>query len=166
MNNKSALAVAGAGVLILSIVALRKKQVVSNSDIVFTELTILPRQAFSGEEIVITCTAMNNGTAAGTYEIVLGGDFMASKTITLQPGQSTQVNFSLTAPAQPGTYNINIEEMQAQFTVEEAPFVDIVLSNLSISPPSVYPGETVNISVTATNHGNIAGDKVLTLNLG
>ena len=85
-----------------------------------------------------------------------------TKQITLNPGQSGEVGFTVT-PATAKSYSVNVDGLNGSFNVLEVPLAEFQVSNLVINPAQVYVGETVSISVTVTNIGNISGTYEVTL---
>lgn len=131
-------------------------------DIRVSDLVINPALIYPGDRVMVSCTVTNVGGALGSYEVILGGDFMARKTVNLNPGQSAEVSFQV-IPDTLGSYQVEVDGLTGSFTCVEAPVppgvADIRLSNLVIQPSVVYVGETVTISVTATNQGDAAGSR-------
>ncbi len=125
-----------------------------------SNLVISPTEVNPGQPVTITCTAANIGAAAGDYTVVLGGDFMAEKTVSLEPGQSEAVSFEVT-PAEAKTFQVSVDGLTGSFVATEVPVADIQLENLVIEPAEVYLGEKVTISVKATNYGNATGSKTI-----
>jgi len=86
---------------------------------------------------------------------------MATQAVTLGPGQSQMVSFTVTPPAE-GTYHVAIDGLSGSFVCTVAPHADIRAENLVILPSACYVGDTVTISVTVTNYGNAPGTKTIT----
>ena len=125
-----------------------------------SSLIISPTEVNPGQPVTITCTATNTGTEAGDYTVVLGGDFVAEKTVSLEPGQSAGVSFEVT-PAEAKTFHVSVNGLTGSFVATEEAVADIRLENLVIEPAEVNVGQLVQISVTATNYGGAAGSKTL-----
>ena len=87
---------------------------------------------------------------------------MATKTVTLEPGESKAVSFEV-RPTELGVYSVNVDGLTGSFSVTAIPVADIRVSDLVIEPREVYVGETVSISVIATNIGTAAGSRTITL---
>jgi len=87
---------------------------------------------------------------------------MMQKTVTLNPGESADVSFSI-KPAEVGTYTVKIGDLTGQLLVHPQPEAVFSLTNLVISPAEIYLGETASVSVTVTNIGDIAGTYVMVL---
>lgn len=119
---------------------------------------ISPTEVNPGQVVTISCLVTNIGSEAGSYTLKMGGDFMAEQSVTLQPGESKTVSFDV-APTVAKTYSVTVDGLSGSFRVTEEPVTDIRVEDLSISPAEVYVGETVTISVRATNYGTKAGSK-------
>lgn len=78
------------------------------------------------------------------------------KTVTLNPGESKTVDFTFTPTTAKG-YSVSMDGLTGSFIAHDVPQTEFAVSNLVISPPEVYVGEPVSISVTVTNTGGIAG---------
>ncbi len=129
-----------------------------------SNLVISPTEVQVGYPVIISCLVTNIGGEAGSTTISLGGDFMASKTVSLEPGESTTVSFPVT-PTAAGTYNVSVDGLYGSFVATTVPVADIRVENLVISPSEVMVGEPVSISVRATNYGTKAGSKTITCNV-
>ena len=87
---------------------------------------------------------------------------MATKTVTLDPGESQVVAFTFT-PSVAKVHQVSVDGLTGSFAVLELPAAEFVVSNLIISPSAVYVGEPVTISCLVTNVGAIRGSKTITL---
>jgi len=74
------------------------------------------------------------------------------KTITLNPGESKEVSFTIT-PQTVGVHSVSVDGLSGSFSVLEPPAAQFLVSDLVISPAQCYPGELVSISVTVRNIG-------------
>lgn len=126
-----------------------------------SDLIISPEEVNPGQPVAISCTVTNIGSQAGSYTVFLGGDFMAQQTITLAPGESKTVAFTVT-PMVAKTYSVSVDGLYGSFVATTMPVADIRVSNLVISPTEVYVGELVTISIQVTNYGTAAGTKIIT----
>jgi uncharacterized membrane protein len=81
------------------------------------------------------------------------------KTVTLQPGESKEVVFEVIVD-EAGFYEVSVDGLRGQLTVVE-PVANIKVENLNIEPPQVVAGEKTQVSVTVTNYGDGAGEKVV-----
>ena len=84
-----------------------------------------------------------------------------TKSITLDPGQSGSIGFTIT-PNTVKTYQVNVNGLTGSFVAISLP-PEFEVSNLIISPTQVYVGEPVTISVTVTNVGGTRGTAIITL---
>ena len=125
-----------------------------------SSLVISPTEVNPGQPVTITCTVTNIGAAAGSCTVHLGGDFMAEREVTLEPGQSEAVSFEVT-PTEAKTFHISVNGLTGSFIATEVPVADIRVENLVIEPAEVNVGEKVTISCTATNIGGAAGTKTI-----
>lgn len=87
---------------------------------------------------------------------------MATKTITLDPGESRTVAFTFT-PSVAKVHVVSVDGLTGSFNVLGVPAAEFVVSDLVISPSEVYIGEPVTISVIVTNVGGVRGSKTITL---
>ncbi|GAI61056.1 unnamed protein product, partial [marine sediment metagenome] len=93
-----------------------------------SNLVISPTEVNPGQPVTITCTVTNIGAAAGDYTVVLGGDFMAEKIVSLEPGQSETVSFEVT-PAEAKTFQVSVNGLTGSFVATPAPMADIRVEN-------------------------------------
>ena len=87
---------------------------------------------------------------------------MATKTVTLDPGESREVTFTFT-PTVAKVHMVSVDGLTGSFNVLELPAAEFVVSDLVISPSEVYAGEPVTISCLVTNVGGVRGSKTITL---
>jgi hypothetical protein len=87
-----------------------------------TNMVINPTKVVIGNPVTINVTATNTGTAQGTKLITLEVTSMTplQKSITLSPGQSGQVDFTV-IPSRPGTYNVSVDGLTGSFTAVPLP---------------------------------------------
>ena len=83
------------------------------------------------------------------------------KTITLNPGESKEVSFTIT-PQTVGVHSVSVDGLSGSFSVLEPPAAQFVVSDLIITPAQCYPGELVSISVTVRDIGLVAGSYTVT----
>lgn len=128
-----------------------------------SNLIIAPSEVQVGSPVAIYCLVENTGSEAGTKKIgcKVDGVTMAEETVALEAGESVAVSFQVT-PTVAKTYSVSVNGLYGSFnaTTEVPPGVaDIRVENLTITPTEVMIGETVQISVTATNYGTASGTK-------
>ena len=123
-----------------------------------SNLVISPTEVNPGQPVTISCTVTNIGAAAGSSSVHLGGDFMAEKTVSLEPGQSETVSFEVT-PAEAKTFHVSVNGLTGSFVATEEAVADIRVENLVIEPTEVDVGQKVTISVTVKNYGTALGSR-------
>lgn len=125
-----------------------------------TNLVISSKEVQVGQSVDISCLVTNTGTAIGDYTVYLEGDFVAEQSVTLNPGESETVTFTVT-PTEVKTYQATVDGLTGTFEATTRPVADIRVENLIIEPAEVEVGQEVLISVTATNYGMAQGTKVI-----
>lgn len=126
-----------------------------------SDLVISPTEVNPGQIVTISCTVTNIGAETGSYTITLGGDFMAEQSVSLAPGESRTVTFTVT-PTVAKSYSVTVNGLAGSFVATEVPVADIRVENLRIEPAETEVGKPVLISVDVTNYGNARGSKVIT----
>jgi len=127
------------------------------------DLNITPKEVQIGNPVSISCTAENIGSETGskTIELKIGGEVVATREVTLAPGDSEVVSFEVT-PDVARTYSVSVDGLHGSFKATEVvPPADIRVENLEITPSEVKVGEVVTISCRATNYGNASGSRVV-----
>ena len=129
-----------------------------------SNLSLSPTSVTPGETVTITAKVTNTGGTEGSYTATLkiNGAAQATKEVTLAPDASTTVSFTVEAGDTAGDYAVEIDGQSTTFTVTAAGFT---VSNLSLSPTSVTPGETVTITAKVTNTGGTEGSYTATLKI-
>jgi hypothetical protein len=87
-----------------------------------SNMIINPTEVVIENPVTISVTVANTGTAQGTKIVTLEVTSMTSlnESITLNPGQSGQVDFAVT-PSQPGIYNVRVDGLAGTFTAVPLP---------------------------------------------
>ena len=87
-----------------------------------SDLLITSTEAEPGEEITISVTITNVGGKVGSYTIPFTIDqtLEATKTVTLEKGESTTAEFKVTKETL-GTYNVEVDDLVDIFTISETP---------------------------------------------
>lgn len=129
-----------------------------------SNLVISPTEVNPGQPVTISCTATNIGGTTGSYTVHLGGDFMAEKTVSLEPSQSAVVSFEVT-PAEAKTFHVSVNGLTGSFIATEEAVAAIRVENLIIEPSEVNVGQKVTIEVTATNYGAASGSRKIVCNV-
>jgi hypothetical protein len=151
--------------LALAALALAIRRAGAATKVKLSNFNITPALVYPGGDVAITILATNNSNLALLAEINLGGDFVSTGTITLAPGESRTVSFTVT-PSAEGIYHVAIDGLSGSFICAAAPYADIRVENLIISPDNCYVGDTVVISVKVSNYGNAPGTKTITCTIG
>ena len=80
------------------------------------------------------------------------------QTVSLNPGESKTISFEFT-PTEARAYWVDVDGLGAGFTAKAKPAPpEIVFSMLLVTPSKVYVGQTVEISVMATNIGEATAE--------
>lgn len=123
-------------------------------------LDIEPPEVVAGEAVTITAEVENTGGSEGSYTVALtvDGVTIETKEVTIAPGASKTVTFSLVKDTA-GTYEIGIEKLSSSLVVKSPPaYVEVELEVDSTSPEGVKfvaPGSgsyEVTIVGGATSH--------------
>lgn len=87
-----------------------------------SNLAIYPKEVQIGENVTISVLVSNNGSAEGTYQLVLkvNGTIETTMNITLAAGASQNVTFIVSRDA-PGAYVVEVDGLTGEFTVEAVP---------------------------------------------
>ena len=135
-------------------------QMVVESDLTYTVTGPYRNQTTSqlpimvpGESLTVNATVTNLGDVAGTYTIsmLVDDERVDSATGDLGAQESTTVEFTTTVD-ETGIARITVGEVSTPLIVE--PPASPLVSDLSVDTSTVSPGETVSVSVTATNPAN------------
>ena len=133
---------------------------------VFTvsSLSISPATVNIGETVTISLVVTNTGGKSGSYIVTLdiNGVKEADETVTVAAGDSQEVSFSVTKE-DAGIYSVAVAELTGSFTVV-APAAFSV-SDLSLQPAQVKPGEAVTISASVANTGGESGSYTVVLKI-
>ena len=127
-----------------------------------SNLLIYPVEVQLNYPVYITCLVENIGTELGTTTITckVEGEIMAEQEITLGPGESQVISFTVT-PTVAKAYSVAVDGLYGSFVATEVAVADIRVETLVIEPMEVQVGTPVSISVVVTNYGNAAGSKVI-----
>jgi hypothetical protein len=151
-----------------------------------TDLTITPIEAGVGQPIVISVNVTNVGEEAGSHSVDLSINdvIKENETIQLLGGASKTMQF-IDIENNTGSYSVKLEGLTGTFnimtssktpTTSQAPTTPTTQSasrpanlnvySLRVSPGEAWPGDSIGISATVTNYGDLAGNysAVLTIN--
>jgi hypothetical protein len=136
----------------------RKIEAAEPIEISIDDLVVSPEVVYVNNPVVISFIVTNISDYRGSRDIIIGGDINMAITVTLNPGESQDVQFTFVPPdAKP--YQAKIDGLTATFTAVPVPVANIVATNISVSPTQVQVGQTVTITVTMKNTGTAAGSR-------
>jgi PKD repeat protein len=124
-----------------------------------SDLSITPAEVLVGREVAISVKVTNIGGETGSYMVTLKVEevIVDTETVTLDPAESTTVTFTVMKMIA-GTYKVEVDGLFGSFKVTKPPVpAQFELSDLSVSPKEVGPGEPVTVSVKVTNIGEVSG---------
>ncbi len=99
--------VAATGVILLT-TRVKAAPPIPPAEISLGDLAVNPPEVNPGEKVTVSVIVTNIGGMVGSYEVILGGDFMATKMVTLEPGESKAVSFEVT-PTELGVYSVSVD---------------------------------------------------------
>ena len=120
-----------------------------------------------GEPVQISVNVTNVGDKTGNHSVTLTIDDapIATKTVQLSGAESAILDFTATIMTE-GNHTVKIGSLTGSFQVTaEAPTkpAELQLTNLRSNRAEAEVGETITVSVLATNIGDVAGDFSLDL---
>ena len=137
-------------------------------------LTVTPSEVEEGDEVTVGMTITNSGDRAGTWEAVLrvNNSVEQTKTVTIEGRDSATVSFTVTAGTT-GDYTVSIGDAAGEFTVlapepeqeAEGTPASFSVSEVSVSPDEVGPGEETVVSAVVTNTGGTEGSYTVVLSV-
>jgi hypothetical protein len=143
-----------------------------SANFVLSDFSISPTTVEPDETVKISVKVTNTGTKLGTktIKLTIDGVVEESEDVTLGVQESEIVSWNVKKTT-PGTYSIDVNGLIGSFKVEteEGPEPEppepaaFILSNLVVSPSTVEPDETVTISVTVMNVGEVEGSYTVEL---
>ena len=125
----------------------------------YSGLTVTPSSVNVGSPVTISVTVKNTGDLEGTttVDLLVNSVKEQSKTVTLAGGASQTVTFTVTKTTA-GSYTVKVGSLTGSFTVAKPPTpAAFELSGLSVTPAEVKSGESVTVSVTVKNTGELSG---------
>ena len=129
-----------------------------------SNLSITPNSVKVGEPVNISIYVTNNGMQTGKYSVVLriGGVVENISDMTLSPGANQTASFVVVKDT-PGDYYADIDGLGGFFNVIPLNPPSFIVSNFSISPERVRQGQSIIITASVTNLGEITGSHALIL---
>ena len=125
----------------------------------FGNLKIDPSLVAPGEDVTLKVLATNSSQRSGKFDIELTiNDVLTDiASIVLAAGESVEVEFLYTATAE-GRYSVWLHGLSGSFSVQ-VPLTpaDISVTEMSLSPKEIAPGDTVTVMVLLVNKGQEQG---------
>jgi hypothetical protein len=138
------------------------------AEFILTNLIIDPEATEPNKPVAISVNVQNTGELSGSYsfDFKINGVLKETKTVQLSGGEITKVDFSVTE-ANKAVYSVQVGTLTGQFSISSAEEVQskLTLSNVIVNPYEVWAGDTVAITVTATNPTSESDFKSLTVKL-
>ena len=134
------------------------------------DLSISPSTVDVGVDVTISIEVKNVGEMSGSHTVTLKvrGAAVGSETVALDGGASTTVSFTVSEDAA-GTYSVEVDGLSGSFTVAAPPTppapAEFEVSDLSVTPSEVEPGEAVTVSAKVSNVGEASGSYTVEVKL-
>jgi hypothetical protein len=131
----------------------------------FAPVTLVTSDATVGETVEVTAFVQNTGAVAGTESVTVSvGGESTTESVTLGPAQLGTVSLAWeTATGDEGAYEaavtVSNRTEQAGVLVEGPAFT------VDVSAGDVVPGDTVTVTATVRNSGDVAGERAVTVSL-
>ena len=131
-------------------------------------------QALPDEALSITFLLFNNGELPGdiTLDLLIGGQLVESRTLTVSELSLEQGIFTTTAPSVAGTYSVvvqaeGVESVQDEFIVISVPDAEgfILIESIQVSSTTVAPGDSVTVTLVLRNPTSFAAEDTFSVNL-
>ena len=96
------------------------------------DINIIPNSTFTNREALIRSNITNAGTKGDTLpvELKVNNSVVDNRTVTLSPGETQQVNFTL-KEAKPGNYTVEILGQKGILEVKEAPLNYLLIGGIA-----------------------------------
>jgi ABC-type transport system substrate-binding protein len=132
----------------------------------YSGLSLSSNNVKTGSPVTITVTAKNPGLTPGTakVELLVNGVKDTDQTLTLAENSTKAVTFTLTKNTA-GTYTIKIGDQSTSLTVKAPTPATLTYSDLKVSSADVKPGDTVTVTATVKNTGELNGNYSVAIKL-
>ena len=117
---------------------------------VLSNLSISPGEVVAGESVIISFDVANSGGTTGTHTVTLkvNRSELATKSLTLDSGQSQRVTFTAKTESG-GTYTVEVDGLEGAFTATEKAVSGDLAVSASVKFPSLGGGtQTLYATVT------------------
>ncbi len=121
---------------------------------VVSDLSISPGEVIAGESVTISFDVANSGSTTGTHTVTLkvNGSELATKSLTLDPGQSQRVTFTAKTESG-GTYTVEVDGLKGVFTATGKAVSGALAVSASVKFASLGGGtQTLYATVTLNGH--------------
>ncbi len=125
-----------------------------------SNLAVNPVTADAGQDINISADVTNlaPGPKSNVVTLWIDGTLEAVEQIDLLGNETKSALFTVSSEVE-GSHEVRIDRLFSSFQIAEieVPPAAFTITNLSISPTEVDPGDTVTVAATVTNTGGSAG---------
>ena len=125
-----------------------------------TDLLVDPTSVIGGESVTVSVKVTNVGEETGNHIVNLNIDATPKdqQEISLTGGATKVVTFTITETTS-GTHTIEVDNLSSSFDVENLspPSKDIEIKKATVKPYEVWEGDTVTLTIIATNLVNEPG---------
>lgn len=141
-----------------------------NADVGLGEVDYSASEFEVGETLRVNATYSNDGDRGGLQvaELVVDGIVVDRQTVYVGPGESKTVSFERTMDRS-GTFEIGVDDRDAQtVTVRQpaGPAPDLQVTATELESGTVAPGESVVVTATVANAGNVTGTMTVEFAVG
>jgi len=121
-----------------------------------TSFALSSTEVEAGDSITasVTVKSVENNAGICRVPLTIDGVEVETKEITLAPGETKTVTFTVTKNTQ-GTFTVGVGSSIENLRVKKSATFEV--SNLVVSPAEAGIGEQVNVSITAKNVGELSG---------
>ncbi len=129
---------------------------------VVSDLSISPGEVIAGESVTISFDVANSGGTTGTHTVTLkvNGSELATKSLTLDPGQSQRIAFTAKTESG-GTYTVEVDGLKGTFTATEKAVSRALAVSASVKFASLGGGtQTLYATVTTLDGQPVQGADV------
>jgi len=133
---------------------------------ILSNLTITPEEVEIGNNVTIGVDIENIDSQSFTYNFTMQiGELTLLVDVKLESYESKTVKRTIT-PSFVGLYDVQVDGLVGIFEVKTLPKpAEFEVSDLTIVPVKVEPGEEVDINFTVTNIGELPGDYSFTIGI-
>ena len=130
----------------------------STAEFQVSQLEISPSTVEPGDPVTITVKVTNVGADAGDFNVTLNIDGIPEETqqVSLEGLASVQVSFTVSEVTE-GEYIVNVDGLSGDFIVRIPLPAEFQVSDLTLTPEEVEPGDLVTLDIVITNIGEERG---------